>query len=130
MIGRWGTDSAYGDTGFGERRADRNPKFNCRQCAIFVTFQPMEITQLRYFAYVAKLCSFTVASQRLSVAQSALSRQVKALEDEFDVLLLSRSPHSVRPTEAGLRLLETRDRSEERSGGTEWVSKCKSRGAR
>lgn len=69
----------------------------------------MEITQLRYFAYVAKLCSFTVASQRLSVAQSALSRQVKALEQELGVMLLSRSTHSVRPTEAGLRLLEMSD---------------------
>lgn len=69
----------------------------------------MEITQLKYFAYVAKLCSFTAASQRLSVAQSALSRQIKALEDELGVLLLARTTHSVRPTEAGHRLLEMSD---------------------
>lgn len=69
----------------------------------------MEFCQLRYFAHVAKLRSFTVASQRLNVAQSALSRQVKALEDDLGVRLLSRSTHSVVPTEAGLRLLEMSD---------------------
>lgn len=69
----------------------------------------MDLDQLRYFAHVAKLRSFTVASQRLNVAQSALSRQVKALEQELGVQLLSRSTHSVVPTEAGLRLLEMSD---------------------
>jgi LysR family nitrogen assimilation transcriptional regulator len=69
----------------------------------------MEICQLKYFAHVAKLRSFTVASQRLQVAQSALSRHVKALEQELGVQLLSRSTHSVTPTEAGLRLLEMGD---------------------
>lgn len=69
----------------------------------------MDLDQLRYFSHVAKLRSFTVASQRLNVAQSALSRQVKALEQEFGVQLLNRSTHSVAPTEAGLRLLEMSD---------------------
>ena len=69
----------------------------------------MEICQLKYFAHVAKLRSFTVASQRLQIAQSALSRHVKALEQELGVQLLSRSTHSVTPTEAGLRLLEMGD---------------------
>ncbi|HKS64258.1 MAG TPA: LysR family transcriptional regulator [Xanthobacteraceae bacterium] len=69
----------------------------------------MDLDQLRYFAHVAKLRSFTVASQRLNVAQSALSRQVKSLEQELGVQLLSRSTHSVVPTEAGLRLLEMSD---------------------
>jgi LysR family nitrogen assimilation transcriptional regulator len=69
----------------------------------------MDLDQLRYFSHVAKLRSFTVASQRLNVAQSALSRQVKALEQDLGVQLLSRSTHSVVPTEAGLRLLEMSD---------------------
>ena len=69
----------------------------------------MDLDQLRYFCHVAKLRSFTVASQRLNVAQSALSRQVKALEQELGVQLLNRSTHSVVPTEAGLRLLEMSD---------------------
>ena len=69
----------------------------------------MEISQLKYFAHVAKLRSFTVASQQLQIAQSALSRHVKALEQELGVQLLSRSTHSVTPTEAGLRLLEMGD---------------------
>jgi LysR family nitrogen assimilation transcriptional regulator len=69
----------------------------------------MDFCQLKYFAHVAKLRSFTVASQRLNVAQSALSRQVKALEEDLGVRLLSRSTHFVVPTEAGLRLLEMSD---------------------
>jgi LysR family transcriptional regulator, nitrogen assimilation regulatory protein len=69
----------------------------------------MDFDQLRYFSHVAKLRSFTVSSQRLGVAQSALSRQIKALEQELGVQLLSRSTHSVVPTEAGLRLLTMSD---------------------
>jgi LysR family nitrogen assimilation transcriptional regulator len=69
----------------------------------------MDFDQLKYFAHVAKLRSFTVAGQRLNVAQSALSRQVKALEQELGVQLLARTTHSVVPTEAGLRLLEMSD---------------------
>ena len=69
----------------------------------------MDFDQLKYFAHVAKLRSFTVASQRLNIAQSALSRQVKTLERELGVELLARTTHSVVPTEAGLRLLEMSD---------------------
>ncbi len=69
----------------------------------------MDFDQLRYFSHVAKLRSFTIAGQRLGVAQSALSRQVKALEQELGVQLLNRSTHSVVPTEAGFRLLEMSD---------------------
>ena len=64
----------------------------------------IDIKSLRTFVTVAELGSFSAASRRLRVAQPALSRQVKELEAELDVRLLSRSPRGVVPTEAGQRL--------------------------
>ncbi|TCT07839.1 LysR family transcriptional regulator [Aquabacter spiritensis] len=69
----------------------------------------MDLRQLKYFVHVAKLCSFTKAARQLNVAQPSLSRQIRALEEEFGVMLLDRDTHGVRPTEAGLRLLEMSD---------------------
>ena len=43
----------------------------------------MDIKQLDYFVHVAELGSFTKASALLSVAQSALSHQVRQLEVEL-----------------------------------------------
>jgi LysR family nitrogen assimilation transcriptional regulator len=61
----------------------------------------MDIRQLRYFATVAELGSFTKAAARLSVAQPALSRQVKQLEERIGLELLSRQGRRIRLTEAG-----------------------------
>lgn len=69
----------------------------------------MDLRQLRYFVCVARLRSFTKAARMLNVAQPSLSRQIRCLEEEFGVLLLDRDTHGVRPTEAGLRLLEMGD---------------------
>jgi Bacterial regulatory helix-turn-helix protein, lysR family len=43
----------------------------------------MELRHLRYFVAVAEALNFTQAAVRLRVTQSALSRQVQALEDEI-----------------------------------------------
>lgn len=64
----------------------------------------MEIRQLRNFIQIVDLRSITGAAERLNIAQPALSRQVKALEDELAVPLLSRHGRGVMPTEEGLRL--------------------------
>ena len=66
----------------------------------------MEIKQLRYFKHVAEMGSFSRAATFLSVAQPALSRQIRKLEQELDVLLLYRHGRGVTPTEAGALLLE------------------------
>jgi DNA-binding transcriptional LysR family regulator len=50
----------------------------------------MEIQQLRGFYYSAKLGSLTKASDKLSVTQSAVSQQIKSLEEELEVQLFNR----------------------------------------
>lgn len=60
---------------------------------------------LRIFVEVARLGSFTAAGSRLGYTQSAISRQISALEDEAGTPLFDRLPRGVRPTEPGRRLL-------------------------
>jgi DNA-binding transcriptional LysR family regulator len=61
----------------------------------------MELRHLRYFVGVADGLSFTKAAQKLRVAQPALSRQIRQLEEEVGVTLFERSRRSVRLTDAG-----------------------------
>lgn len=65
----------------------------------------MDIKQLDYFVHVADLGSFTKAASLLSIAQSALSHQVRQLEVELQQTLLYRNGRGVTPTDAGKRLL-------------------------
>jgi len=65
----------------------------------------MELRHLRYFQAVAEELSFSRAAKRLRVAQPALSRAIKQLEDTLDTDVLERSRHHVRLTPAGAVLL-------------------------
>lgn len=65
----------------------------------------MEIWHLRYFQAVAEELNFSKAALRLRVAQPAVSRAVKQLEDTLGVLLLMRTKRSVALTPAGSVLL-------------------------
>lgn len=64
----------------------------------------MDFRQLRNFIQVVELSSITAAADHLNIAQPALSRQVKALEEELNVALLRRHGRGVMPTEEGIRL--------------------------
>jgi len=66
----------------------------------------VDFKQLQYFKHVAEMGSFSKAAAFLSVAQPALSRQVRNLETELDVDLLYRNGRGVTTTEAGGILLE------------------------
>jgi LysR family transcriptional regulator, nitrogen assimilation regulatory protein len=66
----------------------------------------MDLKQLDYFLRVAELGSFTRAAEVLSIAQPALSRQVRLLEVELRQSLLTRNGRGAFPTEAGKVLME------------------------
>jgi DNA-binding transcriptional LysR family regulator len=66
----------------------------------------MELTQLRGFATVARMGSFTRAAEVLFLSQPAMSLQVKALEKEFGQPLFERRGRTLLLTPAGKILLE------------------------
>jgi len=65
----------------------------------------VELRQLIAFKEVATHSSFTAAATHLHLTQSAVSQQIKALEDECGVTLFDRSGRLVRLTNAGQVLL-------------------------
>ena len=65
----------------------------------------MDFRQLDYFVHVADARSFSKAAELLSIAQPALSRQVRALEVELRQALFLRNGRGVTLTPAGTRLL-------------------------
>jgi DNA-binding transcriptional LysR family regulator len=84
----------------------------------------MELSQLRTFREVAEALSFTRASQKLKMTQSAVSHQIKALERELGEPLFIRAKRGVRLSDAGKlaleyaeRILEEADAMRERIAG-------------
>lgn len=61
----------------------------------------MDLRGLRYFLAVAQAGSFSAAAQHLYVAQSALSRHIRMLEEEIGGELFARNARGVDLTEAG-----------------------------
>jgi DNA-binding transcriptional LysR family regulator len=65
----------------------------------------MELYQLRTFVAVAEEGHLTRASERLHISQPAVSGQIKALEQAFDMRLFDRSASGMALTVAGRELL-------------------------
>jgi DNA-binding transcriptional LysR family regulator len=66
----------------------------------------MEFRHLRYFVAVAEELSFTRAAAVLHVAQSAVSAQIRFLEESVGVTLLERNSRRVKLTRAGRTFLQ------------------------
>lgn len=88
----------------------------------------IEIKQLKTFRTIIEVGSFTGAGERLGISQSAISQQIRALEEELGVTLLMRTAKSLQITPAGEMLLngarhvldkleETRRRVEDHARG-------------
>lgn len=61
----------------------------------------MDVSQLRTVVHVAELGSLSKAAGRLRIAQPALSRQVRMLEEELGLRLFERHGRGMVPTERG-----------------------------
>ena len=61
----------------------------------------MTLQQLRYFVAITQNSSFSKAAQLYYVSQTAVSQQIKLLEEEFQVPLFVRAHHAVHLTAAG-----------------------------
>jgi len=70
----------------------------------------MDFDQLTTFVQVAKLKSFSKAGQKVFRSQSAVSAQIRQLEQAYHAKLLDRSAKSVELTPAGVVLFEFAER--------------------
>lgn len=59
---------------------------------------------LRIFCVAAKYCNYKLAAEELSVTSSAVSHQIKSLEDELGLQLFTRESRSLRLTDHGVQL--------------------------
>jgi DNA-binding transcriptional LysR family regulator len=64
------------------------------------------LAQLEAFEAAARTLSFTKAADELSLTQSAISRQIKALEEHLDLALFRRLHRALRLTEEGQTLYQ------------------------
>lgn len=70
----------------------------------------MNTRQLEYFISVAEYLSFTKAAEKFYISQTAVTQQIKSLEDHLQVTLFTRSKRQVKLTPAGnLFLTEARN---------------------
>ena len=73
--------------------------------------RPLSLANLRAFDAVARHLNFSEAADELFVTQSAISRQIKSLEDELGTALFLRGTRHVELTQGGQMLLRAVDPS-------------------
>jgi molybdate transport repressor ModE-like protein len=69
-------------------------------------FKEVRFRQIRALVETARCGSFAEASRRLGMATPSVWRQVRALEDDYGVQLVTAQGHNVRLTEDGERLVD------------------------
>ena len=88
----------------------------------------MNTNQLKYFISVGETRSFSAAAEENYITQTAMTQQIKALEDDLDLKLIDRSTRPITLTAAGLsflndaklilkRLSDAKERASEASSG-------------
>ncbi len=65
----------------------------------------MSIQKYRVFVTAAELCSFTKAAEQLGYTQSAVSRMIADLEDEWNINLFERNKKQLKLTSDGIAML-------------------------
>jgi DNA-binding transcriptional LysR family regulator len=65
----------------------------------------MNIKRFRYLEAAIEHGSFRRAAASIGISQPALSEQIRRLEEDLDLVLLTRAASGVRPTEEGAQLL-------------------------
>ena len=63
------------------------------------------LDRLKVFVLVAESGNFSVAGKSLNLAQSQVSKAIKALEEEFHVTLFNRTTRKISLTDEGARLV-------------------------
>ncbi len=92
----------------------------------------MNINQLKYFISVAQCGSFSQAAEENYITQTAMTQQIKALEDDLGCQLINRSSRPISLTAAGnsflsdaklilRRLSDAKERANEASNGLNGV---------
>jgi len=66
----------------------------------------MQLKHLRTFLAVASTLSFTKAGRQVHLAQSSVTEQIQALEEDLGVVLIERSQRKLQLTDAGETLVE------------------------
>jgi DNA-binding transcriptional LysR family regulator len=105
----------------------------------------LDIKHLRQLMEVADKGSIRAAADSLAITQPALSRSIRAIEEELNIKLIERGPHGAELTPAGVRLLsyariidanmtlaekelhglrDRRSRSEQISFGMSWLTEA------
>lgn len=72
----------------------------------FLATVPFDLYELSLFHLVARHGSFTKAGQEAGLTQSAMTRQIRRMEDQLGVALFERTTRQVNLTAAGQLLLE------------------------
>ncbi|HEU4705101.1 MAG TPA: LysR family transcriptional regulator, partial [Sphingomicrobium sp.] len=67
----------------------------------------MELFQVRYVLAAAETLNFTRAAERCHVSQPALTRGIKAMEDELGAPIFSREGKRIRLSDFGRSILPT-----------------------
>lgn len=79
----------------------------------------IEIRHLRSIKAIAETHKLVSAAERVHLTQSALSHQIRAIENHYDVTLFQRTAYGLRFTPAGERLLKLADMVLEATAQTE-----------